>query len=226
MTPAHATLPSTNHMKLAGSAQRIMCEPASIRGRTSLPSRVRVRVRARACSVCEDERWRGERPSCARALREVSGIGPGRDMNACRTVRVVQMLAAAVAGLFGVATLFAGGRVLLGSDPGYVVLRPLLIYNTTMGVAYLAAGVTIWRSVIRGTYAAGAIFLLNLFVLLGIVLVYRNGGAVAVDSLRTMTLRTVVWLVLYLALFWLARAPDFARPPGAERQDMHRFRCR
>ncbi len=147
-------------------------------------------------------------------------------MNAHRTGRAVQMLAAVIAGLFGLATLFAGGRVLLGSDPGYVVFRPLLIYNTTMGVAYLAAGVTMWRSVIQGRNAAGAIFLLNLFVLLGIVLVYRNGGAVAVDSLRTMTLRTVVWLVLYLALFWLARAPDFARPPGAERQDMHRFRCR
>ncbi|MFN2315315.1 MAG: hypothetical protein ABR551_04480 [Gemmatimonadales bacterium] len=126
------------------------------------------------------------------------------------------MLAAAVAGLFGIATLSAGGRVLLGSDPGYVVFRPLLIYNTMMGVAYLAAGVTIWRSVIRGAYAAGAIFLLNLLVLLGIVLVYRNGGAVAVDSLRAMTIRTVVWLVLYVAVFWLARAPDVIRAPGAE----------
>lgn len=138
-------------------------------------------------------------------------------MSARRTARVVQMLAAAVAGLFGVATLFAGGRVLLGSDPGYVVFRPLLMYNTTMGGAYLAAGVTIWRSVNAGSYAAGAIFLLNLLVLLGIVLVHRNGGTVAVESLRAMTLRTVVWLVLYLTVFWLGRAPDAGRPPGAAR---------
>ncbi|MEP7380725.1 MAG: hypothetical protein ABI910_03515 [Gemmatimonadota bacterium] len=138
-------------------------------------------------------------------------------MNAVQTRRVLQMLAAAVAGLFGIATLLAGGRVLLGSDPGYVVYRPLLIYNTTMGIAYLAAGVIMWRSVIRGRYAAGAIVLLNLLVLLGIVLVSRNGGAVAVDSLRAMTLRTVVWLVLYLILFWLARAPDVARARHVER---------
>jgi hypothetical protein len=126
-------------------------------------------------------------------------------MRGSRSVRVTQLLAAAIAGLIGVATLFAGGRVLLGSDPGYVIFRPLLIYNTIMGVAYLAAGITIWRSLILGKYAAGAIFLLNILVLLGILLVYRSGGAVAVDSLGAMTLRTVVWLVLFLVASWLGR---------------------
>ncbi len=48
---------------------------------------------------------------------------------------------AAVAVLFGIATVVAGTRVLSGSDPGYLVFRPLLIFNTAMGVAYLAAGV-------------------------------------------------------------------------------------
>ena len=122
------------------------------------------------------------------------------------TRRIAQTIVAAVAVLFGVATLFAGGRVLLGSDPGYEVFRPLLIYNTAMGVAYLAAGVTVWRSVNAGRIAAGAIFLLNLLVLVGILVIYRGGGAVAVDSLRAMTLRTVVWLVLFLAASWLARS--------------------
>lgn len=108
--------------------------------------------------------------------------------------------------LFGVATLFAGGRVLLGSDPGYVVFRPLLIYNTSMGVAYLAAGITVWRSVNAGRRAAGAVFLLNLLVLVGILVVYRSGGAVAVDSLRAMTFRTVVWLALFVVVSWLGRS--------------------
>jgi hypothetical protein len=120
--------------------------------------------------------------------------------------RIVQILAAAVAVLFGVATLFAGGRVLLGSDPGYEVFRPLLVYNTAMGVAYLAAGITVWRNVNAGRYAAGAIFLLNLLALVGILMVYRSGGTVAVDSLRAMTLRTVVWLVLFVAVSWLGRS--------------------
>jgi len=127
-------------------------------------------------------------------------------MKSSRSVRVIQLLAAAIAGLFGIATLFAGGRVLLGSDPGYVVFRPLLIYNTIMGATYLAAGFTLWRSLILGKYAAGAIFLLNILVLLGIVLVYRGGGAVAVDSLVAMTVRTLVWLVLFLGVSWLSRS--------------------
>lgn len=112
---------------------------------------------------------------------------------------------AAVAVLFGVVTLFAGGRVLLGSDPGYVVFRPLLIYNTGMGLACLAAGIAIGRNANAGKNAAGAIFLLNLVVLAAILVTYRGGGAVAVESLRAMAFRTVVWLGLFLGASWLAR---------------------
>ena len=69
--------------------------------------------------------------------------------------------------------------MLLGSDPGYEVFRPLLIYNTAMGLAYLAAGIAVWRRVEVGRTAAGTIALLNLCVLVGILVVYRQGGGVA-----------------------------------------------
>lgn len=117
----------------------------------------------------------------------------------------MQKLASAVAAVFGIATLLAGVRVLSGSDPGYQVFQPLLVYNTAMGVVYLAAAVTIWRSLTGGRYAAGAIFLINLLVVAGIVVLYRGGAAVAVDSLRAMTLRTVVWLILFLTIAHIAR---------------------
>lgn len=133
-----------------------------------------------------------------------------------RSVRAVQIVVATIAVLFGVATLFAGGRVLLGSDPGYEVFRPLLVFNTTMGVAYLAAGITVWRNVHAGRYAAGAIFLLNLLVLVGILLLYRGGGAVAADSLRAMILRTVVWLVLLVAVLWIQSASRGGRTPASD----------
>ena len=116
---------------------------------------------------------------------------------------VAQRTAAVVAVLFGLATLFAGGRVLMGySDPGYVVYRPLLIYNTVMGFAYIAAGVAIWVSRQRGKYAASAIFIFNLAVLLGVVFLYANGGSVAIDSVRAMAFRTSVWLALLVVLAW------------------------
>ena len=134
-----------------------------------------------------------------------------RNIFAGRQAGWAQTIAALVAVLFGLVTVMAGSNVLLGSDPGYIVFRPLLIYNSLMGVAYVGAGVTIWRDLGRGRYAAGGIFVLNLLVLAGIVFLYRAGGAVAVDSLRAMTLRTVVWLGLFLATWWMTRpgrAPD------------------
>ena len=122
-----------------------------------------------------------------------------RDMNAIRRALAV------VAVLFGIATLVAGGRVLLGADPGYVVYRPLLAYNTAMGAAYVAAGLLVWVDSRRATYLAAAIFVLNGLVLGAIAWRYTHAGGVAVESLRAMTLRTGVWLVLFLAWAWPGR---------------------
>ena len=118
---------------------------------------------------------------------------------------VVQRIMAAVAILFGIVTLIAGSRVLTGSDPGYRVFQPLLIYNTLMGVAYIAGGILILRNLPWGKKVAAAIFTLNLLVLGGIVFLYTSTDWVAVDSLRAMSLRTGVWLALLLGAVWLGR---------------------
>jgi hypothetical protein len=110
---------------------------------------------------------------------------------------------ALVAVVFGIVTIIASTSVLLGSGPGYVVFRPLLIYNAVMGPAYVATGVIAWRDRGRGRHAAAAIFVLNLFVLTAIGYLYATGSAVASESLRAMTLRTVVWLALFLGLGWV-----------------------
>ena len=62
----------------------------------------------------------------------VSGTG---DHVAPPRSRKRSALAALVAVRFGVATVVAGSRVLLGADPGYAVFRPLLWCNAAMGVA-------------------------------------------------------------------------------------------
>ncbi len=127
-------------------------------------------------------------------------------MSAPRSARgLTQRLLALVAAAFGLATVVAGGRVLAGVDPGYVVFRPLVIFNTAMGVAYLAAGIVTWRSVERGTVGAATVFLLNLLVLGAIGYLYATGRAVAIDSIRAMIFRTGLWLVLFLGLAWLSR---------------------
>jgi hypothetical protein len=134
-------------------------------------------------------------------------------MHECPTGRL-HRASIAVALLFGLLTLFAGGRVLLGGDPGHVVLVPLLLFNTAMGAAYVAAAVLLRRDLRLGRRAAGAIALLNLLVL-GALLVHAwGGGPVAGDSLAAMTLRTGVWAALFAAAGWVSRRQDEARRPG------------
>jgi hypothetical protein len=130
-------------------------------------------------------------------------------MNATRPwVRLTQRILAFVAVAFGLATVVSGWRVLAGADPGYVVFRPLVIFNTTMGVAYLAAGILTIRNLAQARFAAATIFLLNLLVLGAIGYLYSTGSAVAIDSVRAMTFRAGVWLVLFLGLAWLGRRGD------------------
>jgi len=121
-----------------------------------------------------------------------------------RYVKIIQGALALAAILFGLATIIAGARVLAGADPGYIVFRPLLIYNTAMGIAYIAAGVMAWGNLGRGKLAAATIFILNLLVLGAVRYLYAAGGAIAIDSVRAMTFRTVAWLVLFLGLAWLS----------------------
>lgn len=114
-------------------------------------------------------------------------------------------LLSVIAVVFGVATIFAGGRVLAGADPGYEVFRPLVVFNTLMGFAYMATGVLMWRSVERGRIAAFLIFVLNTFAWAVVILLYRLDLGVAVESVRAMALRTVVWLLLAMGAAWVVR---------------------
>lgn len=107
--------------------------------------------------------------------------------------------------LFGLATLGAGASVLTGRDPGYQVYRPLLVFNTLMGVIYVVGGVLAWRRAYAAWMTAAVIAGANALVLIYISRLARTGGPIAVDSVRAMTLRTGVWLVLLLVLLWARR---------------------
>jgi hypothetical protein len=125
-------------------------------------------------------------------------------MAALRRSKVVAF-AAVAAVIFGVATVAAGMRVLAGADPGYTVFRPLLLFNTAMGFAYIIVGVLAWQRSGLGARGAGLIALLNLTVLGGIALLYAADRPVAIASLQAMAFRTIVWVVLFLVLLWASR---------------------
>ncbi|MCG6535261.1 MAG: hypothetical protein L7F78_11340, partial [Syntrophales bacterium LBB04] len=87
----------------------------------------------------------------------------------------------------------------------YIVFRPLLIYNTAMGIVYVTAGIIAWHNLKQGKYAATIIFVLNSLVLVAVFYLYAKGSAIAVDSLRALTLRTGVWLALFVGLALISR---------------------
>ncbi len=114
----------------------------------------------------------------------------------------LQRACAVIAALFGIVTIFAGGRVLLGlHDPGYFVLRPVLIFNTAMGVMYVVAAVLMTRTLESGRIATAIVASLNLAVLIAIVVYWQVGGTVARETLTAMTFRTAVWFVILFALY-------------------------
>ena len=117
----------------------------------------------------------------------------------------LQWAIALVAVSFGVLTLFVGTRVLRGADPGYIVFRPLLVYNVVMGAIYVLAGVLAWRRPVAGKWLAGSITVLNALVLAGVGALYASGEAVAAESVRAMVFRTGVWLLLFGGLVWSGR---------------------
>lgn len=119
-------------------------------------------------------------------------------------MKILHKLLVLVAVLFGLATIFASSRVFLGADPGYRVYQPLLIYNAVMGVVYVLAGITAWRNVKRGMYAALTVLMLNLLVLSVVYYLYTAEGPIALESLRAMIFRTTVWLVLFNGFGWLS----------------------
>jgi hypothetical protein len=120
-------------------------------------------------------------------------------------MKITQSVIALIAMSFGLVTLIVGTSVLLGSDPGYIIFRPLLFYNTIMGIVYVLAGVLVWRNLKQGMYVAVTIFVLNLVVLVTIYFLYTEGKSIAFDSLRAMSLRTIVWFAIFAGLGWLSR---------------------
>lgn len=118
--------------------------------------------------------------------------------------RTLPKVAAVLAFIIGAMAIFAGGQVLLGRDPGYYVIDWLPIYNFVMGVlAALVVAPLIWRGSRWALPAALAIFAAHSLVM--VVLRTAYSDVVAPDSLRAMTIRMIVWLLILALMFVQAR---------------------
>ncbi len=116
--------------------------------------------------------------------------------------------AAAVAVLFGVATVVSGGRVLFGDGAAQAgnIVPFVLWFNFLAGFAYVAAGIGLWLRRRWAPLLALALALTTALVFAAFGAHILGGGAFEVRTVAAMSLRTFVWVsIAALALFSFRR---------------------
>ena len=113
-------------------------------------------------------------------------------------------IAAVLALIIGAMAVFAGGRVLLGNDPGYYVIGWLPVYNFIIGL--LSASLVAWLIWKQSRYAipAAALVLVTHAVVM-LILLIGYGDVVARDSIVAMTIRITTWVIILALLAYPKR---------------------
>jgi hypothetical protein len=104
--------------------------------------------------------------------------------------------AAAVAAVFGVATVVSGGRVLFGGGAaGAGAYVPFVVaFNFAAGFAYVAAALALGRR--WGARLAGVIAAATVLVFAAFGVHVATGGAYEPRTVGAMALRSVFWVAL------------------------------
>ncbi len=111
-------------------------------------------------------------------------------------------IAAVLAFIIGAMAVFAGVQVLLGKLPDYYVINWLPVYNYTVGIlTVFVTAALIWAK--HRLALPVAIATLSVHALVMVILQAAFRDVVAVDSVKAMTIRISVWLVI-LALMYFA----------------------
>lgn len=104
-------------------------------------------------------------------------------------------IAATLALIIGGMAVVAGLQVLLGNDPGYYVINWLPVYNYTAGIlTVFVTAVLIWRRSRLSWVAAVATLGAHALVMVVLLAAYKD--VVAVDSIRAMTIRMLIWALI------------------------------
>ena len=113
---------------------------------------------------------------------------------------ILSKVAAFLTFVIGAMAIFAGGQVLLGTIPDYYVIDWLPIYNFVIGVASVFfTAIVIWKNTRFAWPAAIATFSVHATVMVILQTAYRE--VVASDSIKAMTVRLIVWLIILILLF-------------------------
>lgn len=113
-------------------------------------------------------------------------------------------IASVLAFIIGGMAIFAGGKVLLGNDPGYYVINWLPLYNYTAGIlTVFITAILIWNNSRFAMPAALGTFSLHALVMLILQMMYSD--VVAPDSIRAMAVRLIAWAIILTLMFFQQR---------------------
>lgn len=103
-------------------------------------------------------------------------------------------IAGFVAIVFGMLTVFAGGRALFASDAAVGDVVPFVLrFNFMAGFAYILAGVGLLRAERSAVWISLAILAMTFLVAVALGIYIQQGGAYAPRTLAAMALRILVW---------------------------------
>jgi hypothetical protein len=109
-------------------------------------------------------------------------------------------IAAVLAVIIGGMAIFAGGKVLLGIDPGYYVINWVPVYNYTAGLlTVFITAIFIWRNSKHALLLAIATFSAHGLVMIILQTAFRE--VVALESIVAMTVRLMIWALILILMF-------------------------
>lgn len=113
-----------------------------------------------------------------------------------------RIIAAIITIIFSLLTTIEGSKVLLGvSVQDYTVFTPLLIYNVIIGIVGLFVGAAIWVNHKKVIASIKIVLIMHSAVFVIVIALYFLINEVAMHSVQAMTVRVLVWLVIFI-LVW------------------------
>lgn len=115
---------------------------------------------------------------------------------------IYKKIAAIIALIFSLLTIVEGSQVLLGiTQPEFIVLTPLLIYNVIMGILGLLVSSTIWLNHKKVMTYIKIVLTAHTTVMVIVIFIHLLSTAISMHSVQAMIVRVVVWLII-ASLTW------------------------
>ncbi|WP_273276613.1 hypothetical protein [Maribacter polysiphoniae] len=111
-------------------------------------------------------------------------------------MKTTRIIALVLAGAIGTMSVLSGTSVLLGLHKvDYTVLNGLVVYNIVVGALSVITAYLIWKDFLLSKKLISVILFFHALVL---AYLYFFIDTVAMESIKAMVFRVIVWLLIFL----------------------------